>query len=146
MTTENKTLIDFQSDWERLVYKGYADYNSLTKDERIWFNIGCLMGDVENGGLISHYYNSGADRNAETIEDLNFLGFSDIVDLLKVINQRFPNNQPSKDIDERNEVISNWQDEEYGFRLYEIDQIFFDRESELEQKLIQHIESKILRK
>ena len=82
--------------------------------------------------------------NSETIEDLIFLGFDDIANLLKEINQLFPNNQPSKDIDERNEVISNWPDEKYGFRLYEIDQIFFDRESELEQKLIQHIESKIL--
>jgi hypothetical protein len=36
MTTENKTLLDFQSDWESLVYKGYAEYNSLTLDERVW--------------------------------------------------------------------------------------------------------------
>ena len=144
MTPEKKTFIDFQSDWERLVYKGYKDYNSLTRDERVWFNIEILIGDVDNGGLLDHYYNSGANRNSETIEDLIFLGFDDIADLLKEINQLFPDNQPSKDIHKRNEVISNWS-AEYGFRFYEIDQIFYGRENELEQELIRHIESRILR-
>ena len=54
MAIENKTLLDFQTDWERLVYKGYADYTSLTRDEGVWFNIEGLIGDVDNGGLISH--------------------------------------------------------------------------------------------
>ena len=76
MEATNKTLLDFQNDWEKLVDKGFQDYNSLTADEKIWLNLGSLISAVDNGGLISHYYNSGADRNKETIEDLIILGFT----------------------------------------------------------------------
>ena len=146
METTNKTLLDFQDDWEKLVDNGFKDYNSLTADERIWFNVEALIGQVDNGGLISHYYNSGADRNKETIEDLTTLGFTNIADLLKQINSWFPNEQPSTDIEDRNEVISNWQQGKYDELLDAYDNKFYEKEKELENKLVQHIERKVLTK
>lgn len=105
--------MDFQVHWESLVNKAFADYGSLTRDERVWFNSQSLLGQLENGGLISHYYNSGADYNQETIEDLQWLGFSELAGLLIRINGLFPGGQPSTDIEERNQVIDTWPTGKY---------------------------------
>ena len=142
-----KTLLDFQADWEKLVDKALSDYSLLSTDERIWFNIQCLIDAVNDGGLISHYYNSGADYNKETIIDLEALGFQNIADLLLQINKLFPNNEPSVDIDERNDVISSWSDnEEVDNWLEQLDTQFYNGVEELEQKLINHIETRITKR
>ena len=141
-----KTLLDFQTDWEKLVDKALSNYSLLSEDERIWFNIQCLIADVQNGGLISHYYNSGADHNKETIMDLVTLGFQDIADLLLQINKLFPNSEPSVDINERNNIISNWTNvSELGNWLAKLDTHFYNRDEELEQKLISFLEKRITR-
>lgn len=141
-----KTLLDFQEHWVKLVGKAMADFNSLTPDERIWFTIEALIGQVDNGGLISHYYNGGADHNKETIEDLHSLGFDDIVDLLKQINKLFPNGQPPINLSERNDVISNWNDAAIDALLDTLDNKFYSREKYIEDALVLHIENKGLAK
>ena len=139
-----KNLLDFQTDWEKLVDKALSDYSSLNADERIWFNIQCLIDAASDGGLISHYYNSGADYNKETIIDLTTLGFQNIADLLLKINKLFPNSEPSIDIDERNDIISSWSDnDELNSWLEQLDTQFYGEAEELEQKLINHIETRI---
>ncbi|QIP15243.1 DMP19 family protein [Spirosoma aureum] len=143
MKKQDQTLIDFQDDWGKLVDKAFTNYLSLSPDERIWFNIEALIGDVDNGGLISHYYNSGADYNKQTIEDLYSLGFPAIAALLMQMNSLFPDGQPSTDIDERNEVIDNWPEGEYDALSQELDQQFYSMEAELESKLVQHIQTKL---
>jgi len=141
-----KTLIDFQTDWVKLVDKAYSDYSSLSTDERIWFNIQCLIYAVCNGGLISYYYNPDGDHYKETIIDLEILGFSDIADLLLQINKLFPNNEPSTNIDERNDVISSWPDDgKIDNWLEQLDNQFFDKKEGLEQKLMSYIETKIIK-
>lgn len=144
MKIEDKSLLDFQSDWEKLVDKGIADYPSMSHEERIWFNIQSLIQQADNGGLISYYYNSGADWMKETIEDLVSLGFPDIADMLIEINQLFPDGEPPADIDDRNEIISEWADGEHDDLLDELDSDFYSREAELERVLINYIETKIV--
>lgn len=64
----------WEKHWQELVNKYSATgYDSLTSDERTWFNIQCLIDAIDNGGIISFYYNSGADYLEETMEDLNKL-------------------------------------------------------------------------
>jgi len=142
-----KTLPDFQTDWEQIVIKALSNYSSLSADERIWYNIQCLIADVCNGGLISHYYNSGANHNKETIIDLETLGYPDIADLLLQINKLFPNGEPSVDIFERNDAINSWEDDniERDYWFAELDEYFYNRDEELEQALIYHIETKIVK-
>lgn len=141
MTKDNLALLNFQDKWVKIVDKGLGDFDSLTSDERVWFNIETLIAQVDNGGLISFYYNSYAERVMETIDDLKKLGFADIADLLIQINKLFPGGQPSADIDERNDVISNWPDGKYDSLLDSLEKTFYSREKELEQKLIQHIQT-----
>ncbi len=139
-----KTLLDFQEDWEILVDKGFGDYISLIPEERIWFNIEVLIGAVANGGIIAHYCNYGAENNKETIEDLNSLGLQDISGLLFQVNRLFPNGVPPKDGVKRNDIISNWPEYEYDDLLESLSNQFSRRIPEIEKKLICHILSKKL--
>ncbi len=139
----SKSIIDFHEKWAKIVDKGCANYSSLTPNERIWFNIQSLIGSVDNGGLVSHYYNSDAEYNKETIEDLMILGFPDIAFLLQRINQLFPNETPPLNMGERNDIISTWGEEQYNL-LEELDENFYKRESELEIALVIHIKETIV--
>lgn len=65
-----KPEISVDSKWTNLIDKAMKNYNSLTKNERIWFNLRVLIDSFNDGGLISYYYNSGAENVYETIEDL----------------------------------------------------------------------------
>jgi len=105
---KEKFLLHFRAHWASLVAKAFADYGSLTRDERVWINTQSLSGQVDNGGLMSYDYNVGADYKQETIEDLQWLGFPEWAGLLIRIDGLFPGGQPSKDIEERNQVIATW--------------------------------------
>lgn len=140
------TLMNYRKQWEKLCDKGFAQYESLTPDERIWFNTECFIGTVNNGGLIGHYCNYGAERNKETIEDLNTLGFPAISNLLLQINTWFPGGNPSSDLELRNKVIASWEDAQYEELLEKYDEQFGARCDELEKALVNHIESKGLDK
>lgn len=142
--TSKRTLLDFQEEWSKLCDKGFNDFASLTADERVWFTVQALIGDVDNGGLIGHYYNSGANYNKETIEDLDFLGFSDLADLLRKINQNFPKGKVPKDLFERNKIIDSWDNGKMADFDDEQDNYFYKREKDLEVKLIDHISIKIV--
>lgn len=139
----DKSLFDYNERWGKIVDKGLNNFLLLTKEERVWFTVQSLINDVDNGGLISHYYNSGADFNKETIEDLDFLGFSVISDLLRKINHLFPNAEISSDLNVRNDIISNWPDGEYDNLFSELDSVFYSYETDLEKSLVKHIETKV---
>lgn len=134
------SLLDFRKSWDELVTKAFDRYDSLSKDERVWFNVQCLIDEVNNGGIAQFYFNHCGAWAAETIEDLLSLGFDDIAAILSKMNRLFPDDTPPADIEERNAVISAWPDDG---RLDSImrawDEIIYAREVELEQRLIQHI-------
>jgi hypothetical protein len=92
--------------WEAVANKAYQDYNSLSKNERIWVNMRMLIDSFNNGGLISYYYNPGASYVYETLEDLKYLGLDEARIIIQSYNQLLcPNSQVPKDIDERNECV-----------------------------------------
>jgi hypothetical protein len=135
--------LECQSHWERLVNKYTNEgYDKLTSDERTWFNVRCLMDAVDNGGLISFYYNNGADYLNETVEDLMKIDAQDVIALLEQINSLFPNSIPSQDVDERNDIISSWDDEDTDLQaIFEkVDDVFYDLEeaSNVTEHLIFH--------
>jgi hypothetical protein len=140
---EVKTILDFQKEWSNLVDKGYSNYLLLTPDERMWFNIQSLLTFVDNGGLISYYYNSGADHNRETIADLIALGFLDIASLLQQIDKLFPNGKMPLVVEERNTAILEWGGK-YDDLLCQFEDFFLARELDLEKALINHIQTKII--
>jgi hypothetical protein len=127
---------DWEQRWnqifEKYDEKGYLSFNL---DERIWFNVRGLIDVIENGGLISFYYNYGADHLDDILEDLKKIDAIDVINILQKVNELFPNAIPPKDIDKRNEVIDSW-DGMYEAVLESLDERFYNELQEnLEIKL-----------
>jgi hypothetical protein len=127
---------DWEKRWNQLFEKyDEKGYLSFSSDERIWFNVRGLIDAIENGGLISFYYNFGADHLDETLEDLKKIDANEVINMLGKVNELFPNGTPPKDIDNRNEVIDSW-DGLYEELLESLDERFFNELQEtLEIKL-----------
>ncbi|AQS94501.1 hypothetical protein BXQ17_10680 [Polaribacter sp. BM10] len=130
-----------QNEWEEIVRKGSLKYQSLSKDERIWFN----LEPIANEGLVDHYMNYGAERNSDLIEDLDYLGLIEISNLFKKTNILFFKNKPPKNIDERNEEMYNWSINSKNI-LEKNEKNFWKKVGVLEKKLLSHINENILNK
>ncbi|GER59809.1 DMP19 family protein [Patiriisocius marinus] len=124
------TRDDFQEAWELIVVKGFSNYEELTKNERIWFNIEPLVVD----GLIDHYINYGAEYNSDTIADLKLLNQHEIAELMIEFNSKFKKGVPA-DIDDRNGEIGKFKE---AF-IEEIDEKFWVLNDKLEISLLSHI-------
>ena len=143
---KEKTLLNYQDKWEILCNKASKGYDKLSYAERVWVNIQGLIGTVDNGGIISFFYNYDADYYEETIEDLKILGQEKIVCLLEMCAKIFPNSIVPKTIEERNDIINNLPDDGSFDNMYEeINNKFYEYEKELEQILINYlIKNKII--
>src|SRR5690606_4681011 len=129
------TREEAQSAWEKIVDTGFSDYQELTRDQRVWFNIEPLTTD----GLWDHYMNNGADKNADTIEDLEFLNFSTIAGLLRKFNQTyFPQGVPEGP-DARQEQFDKFPEEQLEADIEEMDKNFWKVCDDLENALLEHI-------
>lgn len=131
------TRDEVQPAWEIIVDKGYSDYKSLSRNERVWFNIEPLTTD----GLWDHYMNSGAEFNTETIEDLDYLSFHSVADLLRKFNQSyFPNGVPIEH-DDRQLVFDQFPEDKLEKDIETMDDQFWEISEELERRLLEHINS-----
>lgn len=129
------TREEVQLAWEKIVDIGFSDYNKLTRDQRVWFNIEPLITD----GLWDHYMNSGADKNADTIEDLEYLNFSSIANQLQRFNKTyFPKGVP-KGSDARQEQLDTFPEEKLEVDIEEMDDKFWELSGDLENALLDHI-------
>ncbi|MES2850668.1 MAG: DUF4375 domain-containing protein [Bacteroidota bacterium] len=128
------TREDAQAAWEKIVDTGFSNYELLTEDQKVWFNIEPLT----LGGIIDHFINNGAEHNQDTIKALEFLGFNDIAELIRNVNALFTNGQPPADINDRNEQWDTWCDK-YQSLLDEVDEKFWRRNKDLENSLMEHI-------
>ncbi len=104
-------LIDFQEQWHQLFGKVIESngIDTLTPDEKVWYTIQCLINAIQNGGLISFYYNSGADLLDDTIQALRALDSQKMIGWMMRVNELFPGGVP-KDILGRNQIIESWPD------------------------------------
>lgn len=125
---------ELQSKWEEIVTKGLNDYQSLSREERIWFSLEPLT----TGGIFDQYMNSGAEHISEIIEDLVYLGFDDIAELVRRMNMLFPGGKPSADIDVRNEIIEDWTDDQEE-EMEAIDDEFWEKSEKLDKALLSFI-------
>jgi hypothetical protein len=122
--------------WKELFKKlEESGYEKLNMNERVWLNIDGLIGDVNGGGLISFFYNHGADNYGDTIDDLNTIGVPKAIALVKKIAELFPIGKPSKNIEERNEVIDSWDHDELNDFFEELDNQFYEITDDIEKKL-----------
>ena len=138
-------LVDYQQKWVELVEREHhKGYNKLSSDEKIWFNVQILIQAIYDGGLISYYYNSGADYLAECEQALKIIGAEKLILLMTEVNKLFPNGVPQT-LDERNSIISAWPDDGSIDRFLDPIEEAALREADLiEEKLISFIQNRKL--
>ena len=115
-------------------------YGNLTPAEQVWVDIRSLIDSTENGGLISYFYNHGADRLHECFFALDLLGADVIRAQLQRIGALFPGGVP-KTIDGRNEIINSWDDEDESTHnlMEDVDTVMFAEIGHLEERLAQFL-------
>ncbi len=129
------TREDAQPAWEKIVETGFSDYNKLTREQRVWFNVEQLI----THGLWDHYVNYGADNNTDTIEDLEYLKFKSIADQLRTFNKKyFPKGVPAGP-HAREKVFEKFSEEQLEEDIEEMDDKFWEMSEDLEEALLQHI-------
>lgn len=129
------TREEAQSAWEKIVDIGFSNYQKLTSDQRVWFNIEPLTTD----GLWDHYMNNGANRNADTIEDLEYLNFHSIANQLRKFNETyFPEGVPEEP-DARQDQLNKFSEEQLEADIEEMDDKFWNVCDDLEDALLAHI-------
>jgi hypothetical protein len=129
------TREEAQLAWEKIVDLGFSNYPKLTCDQRVWFNIEPLT----TGGLWDHYMNYGADKNADTIEDLEYLTFHSIANQLRRFNETyFPIGVPEGP-DARQDQLDTFSEEQLEADIEEMDNRFWEVCDDLENVLLAHI-------
>jgi len=121
--------------WKAVCEKAESHYENLNKKERIWFNTRVLIDSFNNGGLISYYYNSGADNVYDAIDDLKSIELENVANLIIQHNDiLFKGNAVPNDLEERSKYIETL-DYETDHILNKIEAKFQDSIDEMEQEL-----------
>jgi len=130
--------------WEALCDKYAAQgYSALSPDERLWINIRGLIDATENGGLISFFYNSGADTLPDCLAALDALSASDVKAQVARVTALFPEGVPAT-LEGRNEAINSWDDdnEETDRLLEDVDHNLYELFENLELTLERYLRSR----
>ena len=99
-------------------------------------NIRGLIDATNNGGLISYYYNHGADQLKDCMGALRDLQSHDVLTAVLEVNGLFPDGVVSANIDARNAVIESWADDDrIDRKLTAIDKRLFQQLPDLERRL-----------
>ena len=142
-----KTAIDEARDffsanqlrWEKIVDKASKHIDLLNPAEKVWFATMILLGQADNGGLISLYYNSAADHMTEILQALQQLKASKILHTIERMNTLFGDDKRLKNQDERNDIINAWEDGEYDDFIDKMDNVYYENRDSLEISLHQFI-------
>lgn len=129
------TRDEAQNAWEKIVDLGFTDYKKLTREQRVWFNIEPLITD----GLWDHYVNHGADKNADTIADLEYLNFNSIANQLREFNTIYLPNGIPEGPDARQEEFDKFDEDEFEDYIEKMDNKFWKESNKLENALMDHI-------
>lgn len=116
-------------------------YESLSPDERLWIILRSLIDNVENGGLISYFYNSGADTLPECRNALRRLNALDVLEHVDRVAGLFGADVPTT-VEERNRVLDSWRDDDARDALLEeVDEELMPLMRDLDRKLDAFLDS-----
>lgn len=105
---------------EHINQKAERSFNSLTVPELTYVTVQALVVSIQNGGLISYYYNAYADHLTDCMESLRRIGATDMLRLVEAMNSLFGGAVPMA-VDDRNDVINSWDgDSAVATRLDEV--------------------------
>ena len=122
---------ELQREWHALCDRwDRSGYAALSDDERMWFNIRSLIDAVENGGLVSYFYNPGADTWPDCRAALRRIGAEDVVAHVDRVAALFGAEVPSS-LEARNRILDGWSEDEDQL-LEEIDEELMPMMDDLE--------------
>jgi hypothetical protein len=126
----------WQPAWRALCEKWGADgYDALTPEESVWLNTRAVIDEVENGGVISFFYNSSGNTYSDTIAALELLNAAAVAQQLQRVASRFGESVPTS-LEQRNAIISGWDGDEETYQLLEqVDSMLQTSFPELERAL-----------
>ncbi|TWT77503.1 hypothetical protein Pla123a_21640 [Posidoniimonas polymericola] len=97
--------------WDGLWDKYHAvGYEGMEPPELLWLNTRAFIDSVNNGGVVSFFYNSGADHYSDTIVALSELKATVAVEKLRAVGDLFGSKVPS-DLGGRNDIINSWDNQ-----------------------------------
>ena len=82
-------------------------YNALSDAEQIWVTTRGFIDAIENGGLISYFYNGHADNYDDAVYALGELEAFEVLDIFESFAAFFGDEVP-EDINQRNAIIDSW--------------------------------------
>jgi len=102
---EQKKYDPYRELWQSLVlrvHKTEAGFSGLSADEKLYYAVGVLDGEVHNGGFDQFFWNSSGGFFREAVSGLEVIGAYQALDLLLKAKQiAFPDEQPPVDCEER---------------------------------------------
>jgi hypothetical protein len=112
---QQKQYDPFRELWKSLVHRVYdaADgYEGLTSDERLYFAVGVLDGDVYNGGMYQFFSNSSGSLYRDAVEGLRRLEAQQALGLLLQAKQiLFGDAEPPPDCQARWDAMKQYPTE-----------------------------------
>lgn len=100
-------------DWSAIVERAISQgLPALSREEQIRYLLGCLYGEIGNGG-VGQWYSYCGSVATETVEVLELIGAKKTASIIRAIMRQFPNEQSDADEDVRgvqfNELSQNSQ-------------------------------------
>ena len=117
-------------------------YDSLSSAEKLWLVTRELIDSTNNGGMISYFYNSGADHLDDCVAALRQLGMEGVHEQVLRVCRLFQTGVPAT-VSTRNEIIESW-DGTADDLLQDIDDAVFSLFPDLERRLDKFVSDNIL--
>lgn len=129
-------LMNWNSVCDKYVDEGYG---ALTEPEQVWLNTRGFIDSVNNGGLVSFFYNSYAERYDDTVRALRTLKADEAAKVLEWYGGMFGDSVP-RDIEERNRIIISWEGETLeSIESADVDHVLYALFDTLEEDLDSYV-------
>lgn len=126
--------------WRKLVdmvFKPPGGLSSLSEVERQYWAVGCLSGEVYNGGFDQYFHNSSASTYNDALKGLEAMGaLASLILLQKAKQVVFGFQAVPEDTGMRRSMLTSIDDDSHQQRLNELDKQFWaepDKLAELSQ-------------
>ncbi len=134
-----KTKSAIQSALDRLDDMGFE---ALQEPEKVLVTIWAMEGEVNNGGFEQFFFNSAGDLAFYGPEALRAIGADTMAELAEKANSVFGEAGPSKDLEERRELLLSLGEKYNGF-LDKIDVQFFEYPDDLTSLMEKYVEEQL---
>jgi len=148
---KQKEYDPFRELWKYLVEKAHATDNAfetLTKEEKIYFSIGILDGEVYNGGMHQFFSNSSGELYSEVVEGLTLLGANKALWLLRRATKiLFGDANPPKNRFQRWEAMKQYPEEDnapipdWSIELEKVDEEYWEDPDNISDLLTKYAEA-----